>query len=462
MSDTTRHDVAALRRDLEGIELIDDVGIRRQRSRDFYWYSPVLKRQLDGALADLVAVPRSEGQVRRVLAGCHRHAVPLTVRAGGTGNYGQAMPLAGGVVLDMSELKSVRWIRPGACRVEAGMRLAHLERATIEHSGQELRFYPSTRKLGTIGGFVAGGSSGVGSITWGVLGEPGNVLGLRVLTLEAEPRVLELRGDDLAKVTHAYGTNGIITEVEMPLAPAYAWREYVLAFDDFMASVRYAHELSAATGILKKLVAPIAAPVPQQYFKPMQRFVHEGQHIVAVMIAPHSDDAFRALSADHGGTIVFDREQPGPYLPPIYEFCWNHTTLQALKVDESITYLQTLFAPGVHLERVQHMYEHFGDEVPMHLEFVRFNGAIACFGLQLVRYRSEARLEAIIAYHEANGAPIFNPHRYTIEEGGMKTVDQLQLRFKREADPKGLLNPGKMLAWDDPNLEVLTRPRLFR
>ena len=28
----------------------------------------------------------------------------------------------------------------------------------------------------------------------------------------------------------------------------------------------------------------------------------------------------------------------------------------------------------------------FGDEVPMHLEFVRFGGEIACFGLQLVRY----------------------------------------------------------------------------
>jgi hypothetical protein len=29
-------------------------------------------------------------------------------------------------------------------------------------------------------------------------------------------------------------------------------------------------------------------------------------------------------------------------------------------------------------------------------------------------------------------------------------VDDVQLAFKREADPKGLLNPGKMIAWDDP------------
>ncbi len=39
--------------------------------------------------------------------------------------------------------------------------------------------------------------------------------------MEASPRVLELTGDDLHKVSHAYGTNGIIVECEVPLAPAY-------------------------------------------------------------------------------------------------------------------------------------------------------------------------------------------------------------------------------------------------
>jgi hypothetical protein len=48
------------------------------------------------------------------------------------------------------------------------------------------------------------------------------------------------------------------------------------------------------------------------------------------------------------------------------------------------------------------------------------------------------------------GCMIFNPHRYTLEEGGRQTVDARQLAFKREADPEGLLNPGKMIAWDDP------------
>ena len=62
-----------------------------------------------------------------------------------------------------------------------------------------------------------------------MLRDRGNILRLRVVTMEAEPRILELRGADLQKVIHAYGTNGIITELEMPLAPAYRWVDLIVA-----------------------------------------------------------------------------------------------------------------------------------------------------------------------------------------------------------------------------------------
>ncbi len=92
-------DIAALKRDLDGLKVEDNEKIVQQKSRDFYWYSPVLKRQLDHVTADLVVSPKSEAEVIRVLAACHRHGVPVTPRGTGTGNYGQAMPLSGGVVL---------------------------------------------------------------------------------------------------------------------------------------------------------------------------------------------------------------------------------------------------------------------------------------------------------------------------------------------------------------------------
>ena len=97
--------------------------------------------------------------------------------------------------------------------------------------------------------------------------------------------------------------------------------------------------------------------------------------------------------------------------------------------------------------------DHFGDEVPAHIEFIRYKGKIGCAGLPMVRFTNEARLQELIAEHEEMGATIFNPHRYTLEEGGMKQTDAVQLAFKRETDPRGLLNPGKMIAWEDPNFD---------
>jgi hypothetical protein len=90
----------------------------------------------------------------------------------------------------------------------------------------------------------------------------------------------------------------------------------------------------------------------------------------------------------------------------------------------------------------------------MHLEMIRFDGKIVFAGLPIVRYTTEERLEEIIRIHEANGILVFNPHRYTLEEGGMKKTDRNQLDFKKQADPKGILNPGKMIAWDDPTFDL--------
>jgi FAD/FMN-containing dehydrogenase len=179
---------------------------------------------------------------------------------------------------------------------------------------------------------------------------------------------------------------------------------------------------------------------------------------VLIMIAEQALDAALAFTASYRRADVLLRtdkldEATRKALPPSYELGWNHTTLRALRVDPTITYLQVLYPfPNV-VDLADKIHAYFGDEVPAHLEFVRFDGKITAFGLPLVRFTSEARLDEIIKIHEDMGAPIFNPHRYTLEEGGMKQTDAVQLAFKREADPQGLLNPGKMIAWEDPNYD---------
>ncbi|RUX95533.1 FAD-binding oxidoreductase [Mesorhizobium sp. M7D.F.Ca.US.004.01.2.1] len=460
-------DVSALKRDLEGLKVDDNPAIVQQKSRDFYWYSPVLKQQLDHVTGDLIVTPKNEAELIRVLAACHRHGVPVTPRGSGTGNYGQAMPLSGGVVLNLAEMNEIKSIALGRVVTGPGAILADIDKATRAHSGQELRLSPSTYNTASIGGFIAGGSGGVGSINFGGLRDFGNVLRLRVVTMEAEPKALELTGEDLHKVTHAYGTNGVISEVEMPLTAAYDWVDVIVGFDGFMDAARYGNALACQDGILTKLITPIAAPVPQLYFKRHQKFLREGQSICVVMVAQHGLDAFLAFTRRVGGEVIYNAATATPDekkgLPPAYELAWNHTTLRALRVDPSITYLQSLYPFPNQLALVEKMDAMFPGEVFSHLEFVRLDGNITCFGLPLVKFTSETRLDEIVRLHEENGCPIFNPHRYTLEEGGMKQTDAVQLAFKHETDPQGLLNPGKMIAWENPDYDYRSgRTFLFK
>jgi hypothetical protein len=97
-------------------------------------------------------------------------------------------------------------------------------------------------------------------------------------------------------------------------------------------------------------------------------------------------------------------------LLPIYEYAWNHTTLHALKVDRSVTYHQTLHPAPDSVRTAVAMHHRFGDEVMQHLEFVRFDGAVACFGLPLIRFTSAERLYEIERVFEDGGCPTFSPH----------------------------------------------------
>jgi hypothetical protein len=323
--------------------------------------------------------------------------------------------------------------------------------ADARWDAQEIRLHPSTYNTASIGGFIAGGSGGVGSINWGGLRDLGNVLRLRVVTMEAQPRILDLSGWDLQKVMHAYGTNGIITEVEVPLDAAYDWVDVMVGFDDYLSAVRFADSLANQDGLLFKEIATVAAPLPHDYFLRHQKFLRRDQSAALLMVAPHAMDPFLKLAERERGELLFRSDLASESdikgLPPIFELAWNHTTLRGLRVDPTVTYLQVLYPFPSHVESVARMTELFGDELPGHLEFIRFDGKVCCAGLPIVRFTTEERLDEIIRIHEENGCPVFNPHRYTLEEGGMKQTDAVQLAFKREADPEGLLNPGKMIAW---------------
>src|SRR5690349_5576303 len=103
----------AVRNDLRGLNLVTAPAQRKQLSKDFYWYSPILSAQLAGCVADLVVKVSTEDDVRQAAAVAAKWKLPLTVRAGGTGNYGQCVPLEGGIVLDVTQMCRVLDIQEG-------------------------------------------------------------------------------------------------------------------------------------------------------------------------------------------------------------------------------------------------------------------------------------------------------------------------------------------------------------
>ncbi|MEG5042021.1 MULTISPECIES: FAD-binding oxidoreductase [unclassified Microcoleus] len=432
--------------ELSGIEIISDRAQVVKLSQDYYHFSPVLQPLLSDKTGDLVVRPASEAEVLRIAAACVKSKIPLTVRGAGTGNYGQCIPLKGGVILDTSKMNSIRWIKPGLACVEPGVKMSVFDKQARE-TGWELRMVPSTYRTATIGGFIGGGSGGIGSITYGQLRDRGNLHAVRVVTMEDEPRVIQLRGDEVQKVNHAYGTNGIITELEIPLAPAYPWAEIIVAFDDFMTSANFGQALGEADGIIKKLICVCAWPIPA-YFAAFREEIPEGKHCALLMVAESCLEPLQDLVREYGGTICYQKNaQAASKGAAIAEFTWNHTTLHARSADPSLTYLQTLFPADKGLKLIEELYNYYGDEVMMHLEFLRINGRAIAAALQIVRYTTESRLNEIIRYHEEQGAMIANPHTYILEDGGMKSINVEQLQFKELVDPYGLLNPGKMRAW---------------
>src|SRR6516164_1570509 len=280
------YDLAGFIAALGDVPVEDDPKILHRKSRDFFWFSPILKTQLQGSVADVVVVPRDETDVLRTASAAASYRVPVTIRGGGTGNYGQCVPVQGGIVLDMTALDVIEWQKGPLVRVGSGCKM-HFIDAETRKQGFELRMHPSTKRMSSIGGFAAGGSGGVGSVTYGGLRELGNIMGARVISIEENPRAFELKGDAALKICHAWGTTGIVTALEMPLAPAYSYVDVIVAFDAFPDAVRFGYELGRADGVDKKLVTALAWPIPS-YFEAFEAHCPKNKAIVLTMIAEQS------------------------------------------------------------------------------------------------------------------------------------------------------------------------------
>ncbi len=416
-------------------------------SRDFYWYSPVLRKQLDGKVGDVVVQPLSADEIQNVLRYCQAEDVPVTVRGAGTGNYGQAVPLHGGVVLDLARMDRIESISDGVAVCQPGVRLGALETEAKKH-GWELRCYPSTIVKASVGGFLGGGSGGIGSVAHGGLRDFKTVRALEVVTMEAEPRIVLHEGEAVHDILHAWGTNGVITKIWLALTPAVEWSQCVVAFETFDAAFDFSERIATDESWNKRLVTTFEWPIPS-FFTPVKQYAPSGKSLIFFLIASEQLPPLETAARQAGAEITYSGLYAGlRTLPLLSDYTWNHTTLWALKTDPAYTYLQCGFDPATVRDQMKQLRERFGNEILFHMEFMKNgSGQVIPGAIPLVYYTTEERLNEMISLCREIGVFVANPHVNNVEGGGRYRADNVQLLAKMRYDPKGLLNPGKMITF---------------
>lgn len=436
--------IEQFRRDIGNVASTVDERQLRQKSHDFHWYSPVLTPQLQTCMADVVVKPLNESEYATVVAAAVKHRIPLTIRGGGTGNYGQSVPLNGGVLVDMTGFDKVIAVEPGSIRVQAGAVIGSaLEAALV--SGQQLMMYPSTLRSATIGGYLGGGFAGIGSVRHGIIRDSGMIQSLRVMTIEETPRILTLSGDDVGFVFHSWGTSGIILEAQLRLVPAEKWIDCIATFPTYGDVIAFGNAAfdSDLDVFLLSAVERRFAP----FYKRLREYFDGSRDAMFSMVKESDVDRYFELAASFNGRrsmAVSDSQSAAANLRRIHETAFNHTTLMALQVDRGWTYLQVVMPNPCEPKLVEEQMRRFGDEVLMHHEYTKEKGRCRIGGLPLIRYTTEQRLNEIMRSFEADGCVINNPHIFKLEDGGRFDPEGRKMAFRSSVDPLELLNPGKL------------------
>lgn len=423
--------------------VIDKEEIVGRLSKDYYWYSPILEKELENKKADYIVSPTTEEDLIKVLQVAVQERVPVTIRGGGTGNYGQAVPLTGGLLIDMSQLNKVIEIGDDYARVQAGVRLKDLEK-NLHSANRELTIYPSTYAKATIGGFVSGGSGGIGSVTWGNLWD-GNVHSAKIITTEDPIKVIDVCGDELMNYIHSYGTTGIMTEVTVPIKHKSDWMQKIYGFRSLNDALQFSQEIAEGGEWKKRLVSVVEAPI-SKFFIPLKRHLSDSNlNLVLIEIDEGMELSLNQEAVKYNGAILYSRTAE-MYRQGIgiSDFTWNHTTLWAIKYDNNWTYLQNLFLKNELYWQVDQIKKEFGDEVLLHFEWIRSKGELKPSALPLVKFQSKERIYEIIDFFGSIGVSTNNPHTYLLGAGGWNMQLEAIAKRKKVNDPYNLLNQGKL------------------
>jgi D-lactate dehydrogenase (cytochrome) len=181
-------------------------------------------------LPDVVVWPDNTEQVSRLAAFANEHVIPLTGWGAGSSLEGNSIPVRGGIVIDFSRMNRILDVYPEdfQVRVQPGILYKDMNQILAKHG---LFFAPDPGANASIGGMIANNAAGTRTVKYGATRD--NVLALEIVLASSEVlrtgsrSVKQSAGYDL---THLFlgseGTLGLITEATLRLFPV---PEYVSA-----------------------------------------------------------------------------------------------------------------------------------------------------------------------------------------------------------------------------------------
>ncbi|MFC4127517.1 FAD-binding oxidoreductase [Nocardia rhizosphaerae] len=261
LTDTDRAGLAAI----VGDEHLTDADLARLRHAGGKSTPDLLRRRADGPqdAPDAIVYPADHAQVLAVLAYCAEHGVAVVPFGGGTSVVGGLDPVRGRfatvVALDLRRLDALTEVDPvsGTATLGAGLSGPQAEELLGAH-GLSLGHFPQSFEFATIGGFAATRSSGQASAGYGRFDDMVERLLVATPqgTVDLGRAPASAAGPDLRELfVGSEGTLGIITAVTVRVHPVPETVAYqAWSFPDFAtgaAALRTLVQTGAAPTVLR-------------------------------------------------------------------------------------------------------------------------------------------------------------------------------------------------------------------
>jgi len=201
-------------------------------SVDFYWGPRVFADR--GQLADMpqfIVYPTNTEQVSRIVKIANQHKIPIVPWGGGSGSQGGALPVHGGIIVDMKKMCRVIEINEDAYTVTAECGIIHQDLEwEVNKKNYSTMHLPASIGCATLGGFLAHRGTGVLSTKYGKIEDL--IISMEVVLPNGDvintlsvPR--NAAGPDLNQLfVGSEGTYGIITKATVKIFDIPESRQY--------------------------------------------------------------------------------------------------------------------------------------------------------------------------------------------------------------------------------------------